>query len=87
MNVSGWEYKQLDDRQISFMASRGIGPLFANTKKLKKAGHKLVILNPQELVEGVFRSSKMDKVMPIVFDLDTRRFRSCGAKPTPQARG
>ena len=60
----------VDLSQIDFMASRGLGLLLANSKKLKKAGHKLVLLNPQKLVEGVFKSSKTDKVMPIAFDLD-----------------
>lgn len=60
----------VDLSEIDFMASRGIGLLFAQSKKLKKAGRKLVILKPQELVEGVLTSSKMDKVMPIAHDLD-----------------
>lgn len=55
---------------ISFMSSLGIGFLFANTKKLKKAGCKLVLLNPKGMVEGVLRTSKMDKVMPIAYELD-----------------
>ena len=55
---------------ISFMSSLGIGFLFANTKKLKKAGCKLVLLNPKGMVEGVLRISKMDKVMPIAYELD-----------------
>jgi len=60
----------VDLSEIDFMASRGIGLLFASSKKLKKAGRKLVVLNPQKMVEGVLTSSKMDKVMPIAHDLD-----------------
>lgn len=60
----------VDLSEIDFMASRGIGLLFANSKKLKKAGHEFILLNPQEMVEGVLKSSKMDKVMPIARDLD-----------------
>lgn len=59
----------IDLSEIEFMASRGIGLLFAASKKLKKAGHKLVLLNPQGMVEVVLRTSKMDKVMPIAHDL------------------
>ena len=55
---------------VEFMASRGIAILFANSKKLKQAGHKLVLLNPQEMVEGVVTATKMDKAMPIAHDLD-----------------
>ncbi len=35
-----------------------------------KAGHRLVLLNPQEMVESVLRTSRMDKIMPIAYDLD-----------------
>jgi serine/threonine-protein kinase RsbW len=60
----------VDMSGITFMSSLGIGFLFTNTKKLKKAGYKLVLLNPQGMVESVLRTSKMDKVMPIAYDLD-----------------
>ena len=60
----------VDMSGITFMSSLGIGFLFANTKKLKKAGCKLVLLNPKGMVESVLRTSKMDKVMPIAYELD-----------------
>lgn len=60
----------VDMSGVTFMSSLGIGFLFANTKKLKKAGCKLVLLKPERMVESVLRTSKMDKVMPIVFTLD-----------------
>jgi anti-anti-sigma factor len=60
----------VDLSQIDFMASRGIALLLANSKRLLKAGHKLVLLNPQELVESVLRISRMDTVMPIAHDLE-----------------
>lgn len=53
---------------ITFMSSLGIGMLFAHTKRLKKAGCKLVLLNPQGMVEAVLKTSKMDKVMPLFYD-------------------
>lgn len=59
----------VDLSQIDFMASRGIGLLFAASKRLKKLGHKLVLPNPQGMVEVVLKSSKMDLVMPIAHDL------------------
>jgi anti-anti-sigma factor len=55
---------------IEFMASCGIGLLIANAKRLTKSGHKMVLLNPQGLVESVLRSSKVDKLMPFAKDLD-----------------
>lgn len=54
---------------IEFISSLGIGLLIAKTKKVKQAGHTLVLLNPQGMVEEVLKSSRMDKVMPIARDL------------------
>jgi len=60
----------IDLSEIEFMGSLGIGLLFANGKRLMKTGHKLVLLNPKELVESVLKTSKADTVMPIAHDLD-----------------
>ncbi len=60
----------IDLSEIEFMASRGIGLLIGNTKRLNKAGHKLVLLNPQELVEAAIKTCRVDLLMPIVHDLD-----------------
>ncbi len=60
----------VDLSEIEFMASRGIGLLLANGKKLLKAGHRLVLLNPKGLVESVLKTSKLDKIMPLAHDLD-----------------
>ena len=60
----------VDLSRIEFMASRGIGMLLANSKRLKKAGHKLVLLNPQGMVAGVLKTSKTEILMPIVHDLE-----------------
>ncbi len=60
----------VDMSGITFMSSIGIGFLYANTKELKKAGCKLVLLNPNGMVETVLRASKMDRVMPIAFELE-----------------
>jgi anti-anti-sigma factor len=59
----------IDLSEIEFMGSLGIGLLFTASKKLNRAGHKLVLLNPQRMVEGVLKSSKMDTLMPIAHDL------------------
>ena len=71
----------VDMSGITFMSSLGIGFLFANTKKLKKAGCKLVLLNPQGMVEAVLKTSKMDKVMPLFYELD-EAIRAVGGDPT-----
>ena len=59
----------MDLSQVDFMASRGIGLLIANSKRLLKAGHKLVLLNPQAIVASVLKTSKADLLMPIVRDI------------------
>ena len=59
----------VDLSQVDFMASRGIGLLIANSKRLQKARHKLVVLNPQAIVAGVLKTSKADMLMPIVRDI------------------
>lgn len=71
----------VDMSGVTFMSSLGIGFLFANTKKLKKAGCKLVLLNPVGMVETVLKTSKMDKVMPLFYDLD-EAIRAVGGDPT-----
>jgi len=60
----------VDLSEIEFMASRGIGLLLTNGKKLMKAGHKLVLLNPQNLVGSVLKTCKLDMILPIAHDLD-----------------
>ena len=60
----------VDLSHVEFMASRGIGLLVANSKRLKKAGHQLVLLNPQGMVAGVLKTSKTDMLMPVVHDLE-----------------
>jgi len=49
----------VDMSGITFMSSLGIGFLAANAKQLKKAGRKLVLVNPRGMVESVLRTSKM----------------------------
>ena len=60
----------VDLSQIDFMASRGIGLLIASGKRLMKAGHRLVLLNPQGIVAGVLKTSKADLLVPIVHDIE-----------------
>jgi serine/threonine-protein kinase RsbW len=60
----------IDLAQVDFMASRGISMLLASSKRLRKAGHKLVLLNPQPLVDSSLRTARMETVMPIAYDLD-----------------
>ncbi len=60
----------VDLSETEFMASRGIGLLLASGKKLMKAGHKLVLLNPRNLVESVLKTCKLDMILPISHNLE-----------------
>ena len=71
----------VDMSGITFMSSLGIGFLFSNSKKLKKAGCKLVLLNPKGMVEAVLKTSKMDKVMPLMYDV-AEAIEAVGGDPT-----
>jgi serine/threonine-protein kinase RsbW len=60
----------VDLSEVNFLASRGIGLLFFNGKLMKSAGQQLVILRPQELVESVLKTSRVEHLIPILHDLD-----------------
>jgi serine/threonine-protein kinase RsbW len=60
----------VDLSDVDFMVSRGIGLFLANGSKLRKAGHKLVVLNPQALVRDGFHTTRTDTVTPIAADWD-----------------
>ena len=50
----------VDLSEVDFMVSRGIGIFLTNGTKLRKAGHMLVVLNPQALVKDGLRTTRAD---------------------------
>ena len=66
---------------ITFMSSIGIGFLFDHTRRLKKAGCKLVLLNPLGMVNDVLKTSKMERVMPVLYELE-EAVRAVGGDPS-----
>lgn len=66
---------------ITFISSIGIGFLFDHTRKLKKSGCKLVLLNPQGMVDDVLKTSKMTKVMPVHYEFEDA-VEAVGGDPT-----
>lgn len=44
--------------------------MFANGKRLMKAGHTMLILNPQGMVDKVLKTARVETVTPIAYDLD-----------------
>ena len=60
----------VDLEKVGFLASIGIRSLLLNAKVLQRRGGKMVLLNPQPMVEKVLRTSGIDKLIPIHMDLD-----------------
>ncbi len=55
----------LDMTQVSYLASLGIRLLFKGAKDLAAQGKKLVVINPQPMVEDTLSSSGTAKFIPI----------------------
>jgi anti-anti-sigma factor len=63
----------IDMSRVTFLASLGIRMLVEAAKGLKAAGAKIVLLNPQELVEKSLRSSGLDTVLAMTHNVDEAR--------------
>jgi anti-anti-sigma factor len=51
---------------LEFIASLGIGVLFACARSLHSRGHKMVLVNPQTLVAQSLHTTGVDHLIPIV---------------------
>ncbi len=71
----------VDLSEVDFMVSRGIGLFLINGGKLRKAGHMLVVLNPQALVKDGLKTTRADRVAPIASDWDEAIQLVYGASP------
>jgi anti-anti-sigma factor len=56
----------VDLSQVDFVASLGMRMLLSNARNLDKAGAKMVLLNPQPVVESALTTAGITQVMPIV---------------------
>jgi anti-anti-sigma factor len=61
----------VDLSDVDFMASVGIGVLVRAYKALKLRGGKMVILNPQKVVELVLDRTLVNTLIPVYYDLQT----------------
>lgn len=59
----------VDLSALEFMASVGIGTLVRSYKALKLRGGKMVLLNPQKVVELVLDTTRVNTLIPICYDL------------------
>jgi anti-sigma B factor antagonist len=60
----------IDMSQVTYLASLGIRLLFAGAKTLAADGNKLVVLDPQPMVEDTLLSSGTAKLVPIAHGED-----------------
>jgi anti-sigma B factor antagonist len=59
----------VDLTDLEFMASVGLGTLVRSYKALKLRGGRMVLLNPQKVVELVLESTQVNTLIPICYDL------------------
>jgi anti-anti-sigma factor len=71
MNVVAGSKKAVlvDMGQVSFLGSMGLRALVAPARAIKSRGGKVVLLNPNENVEKVLKTSGVDSLIPIYHDL------------------
>ena len=60
----------IDLSGVTFLASLGIRMLFLSAKSLAGAGERMVVLNPQPLVEETLRTAGLTELMPIAQSVD-----------------
>jgi anti-sigma B factor antagonist len=58
----------VDMSEVSYLASLGIKLLFAAAKELANDGNRMVVLNPQPMVEETLETSGTLKFIPIAHD-------------------
>jgi anti-sigma B factor antagonist len=58
----------IDMSNVSYLASLGIRLLFAGAKTLAAKGKKLIVVNPQPMVEDTLLTSGTAKLVPIARD-------------------
>ncbi len=60
----------IDMSQVTYLASLGIRLLFAGAKALGQDGKKLIVLDPQPMVEDTLLTSGTAKLVPIAHGED-----------------
>ncbi|MDJ0730497.1 MAG: STAS domain-containing protein [Crocosphaera sp.] len=60
----------IDMAEVEFLASIGIRLILSSARAIKKRGSKMVILNPQPMVEDIFKTSGIEKLIEIYHDYD-----------------
>ena len=61
----------VDLSEVTYIASIGIRMFLSNIKQMKASNTKMVLLNPQKMVEEVFRLAGVDAIIPIEHKLSS----------------
>jgi anti-sigma B factor antagonist len=61
----------VDLTDLGYIASLGIGMLFACAQSLTRKGHKMVLVNPRGMVAATLSTARIDHVIPIVESVDS----------------
>jgi len=71
MNLIAGSSKKLliDLEKVSFLGSMGMGSIVRPARSVVGRGGKVVLFNPTEMVESVFKASGIDTLLPIHHDL------------------
>ena len=59
----------MDLAGVEFMSSIGIGAIVRVVKALRGRGGNMVLLSPKQLVHLILAKTRIDSLIPIVFDL------------------
>ena len=62
-------YVLLDMEKVSFLGSMGLRTIVTVARTIKSRGGKAAVLNPDEMVEKVLKTSGVDAYIPIYHDL------------------
>ena len=60
----------VDLTHLKYIASLGIGMLFACSQSLTRKGQKMVLVNPQGMVDTTLSKARIDQVIPVVRGVD-----------------
>jgi len=66
--VPNGKHAIVDLSDVSFVASMGLRMFISVGRSVSGKGGKLVLLNPQSLVNEVFSNAALDQIIPVVFD-------------------
>lgn len=72
MNVLAGSAKALliDLSNVSFLGSMGLRSILVPAQTVRRRGGKVALLSPIPMVEAVLKTSNVDQVIPIFYELD-----------------